>query len=390
MLKIINQINSKDEMTKLERVIATLNFEATDRVAIFDLMENPGAIEYFSGEKLKSYENPKNDEYNLKLVCKAISNSLDLTRSVYAPRKNITFKNDLGFTIRQEAWTSWIEKRPFCNLKEAKEFVKSLIKLIKKSDRMSQWNYFGETGYDKTLLQDFKKIKKFVNGTVVFLSESIILTTLYGMLGVDNFSYIYLENPDIISECLEELTNHEIERVKLIADPSLSPITLVADDIAFKGGLIFPPDLLKKELFPRLKKIVKTYHDYGLKCIFHSDGNFMQVLDDLVDTGIDGVNPIEPLAGWDLIDVRERYPRLVLMGNIDVSQLLSFGTTSEVKKAVKKAIDNIYPTGGLILASSSELGPYLNPENVIVMNLFAKEYSRIKPFKPREIDEIKV
>jgi len=314
---------------------------------------------------------------------------LDLTRSVYAPRKSMTFKNELGFTIRQEAWTSWVEKRPFSNLKEASEFVKKLIELIKKSDRLSQWNYFGKAGYDKNSPEDFKNIKKLVGDTVVFLSEAVMLTTLYSMLGFDNFSFLYVENPNLISECLEELTNHEIERIKLIADPGLSPLALPADDIAYKNGLIFFPVFLKKEFFPRYKKIVKTYHDHGIKCIFHSDGNFIQVMDDLLDAGVDGVNPIEPLAGWDLIDVRIKYPKLVLMGNIDVSQLLSFGTQEEVKRAVKKAIDDIYPTGGLLLASSTELGPYLNPENVVIMNLFAKEYSRTKPFKPRDINEIK-
>jgi len=383
----INLINSKDKMTKIERVLATLNFKETDRVAIFDLMENPGAIEYFSGERLKS---PEYNEYNLKVVCKAISNSLDLTRSVYAPRKSMVFTNDLGFTVRQEAWTSWIEKRPFNNLKEAEDFIKKLIELIKKSDRLSHWNYFGEAGYDKTSLEDFKNIKKLVGDTVVFLSESVMLTTLYGMLGIDNFSLLYVENPGLISECLEELTNHEIERIKLIVDPSLSPLALPADDIAYKNGLIFSPAFLKKEFFPRYKRIVEAYHSQDLKCIFHSDGNFMQIMDDLVDAGVDGVNPIEPLAGWDLIDVRKKYPRLVLMGNIDVSQLLSFGTQDKVRVAVKKAIDDIYPTGGLLLGSSTELGPYLNPENVVTMNLFAKEYSRIKPFKPRDISEISI
>jgi len=208
--------------------------------------------------------------------------------------------------------------------------------------------------------------------------------------GLQSFIELYDLEPELTSEWLEALCEHEVKRIRDTADPILSPVALPYCDLAYKGGLIFSPQFLRKEFFPRLKRICDAWHEYGIKCIFHSDGNFLQVMDDFLACGIDAIQSIEPLAGWDLIDVRTRYPKLALVGNIDSSQLLPFGSVEDVKKAVKKAIDDIYPSGGYILASSSEILPETKGENGIVMNLFAKEYSRVKPFRPRDIDEIDV
>jgi hypothetical protein len=69
----------------------------------------------------------------------------------------------------------------------------------------------------------------------------------------------------------------------------------------------------------------------------------MDVLDDIVATGADGLNPIETVAGMSLKEVRQRYPRLFLAGGIDMSQLLSNGTPEEVKEVCRQAIQNASP-----------------------------------------------
>ncbi len=77
-------------------------------------------------------------------------------------------------------------------------------------------------------------------------------------------------------------------------------------------------------------------------------------MDNLVATGIDGINPIEVAAGMTVRALRERYPRLCLTGGVDVSQLLPLGTPEEVRTACR---ENIAATGGVgyFLGSSTEL-----------------------------------
>lgn len=106
--------------------------------------------------------------------------------------------------------------------------------------------------------------------------------------------------------------------------------------------------------------------DAGIKVIFHSDGNLWQILDDLLNAGIDGLNPIEPLAGMDLGKLKRRYgKRLVLVGGIDCSVLLPLGTPEQIHNAVKEAIRVAAPGGGFFIGSSSEITPSTPLENVL-------------------------
>ena len=85
----------------------------------------------------------------------------------------------------------------------------------------------------------------------------------------------------------------------------------VAEDIAYKSGLLFSPNFLR------------------------DDGNCWEVMDELVDCGIDGFNPIEVSAGMSVEKLRKRYPNLVLCGRIDASELMVHGTPKEVFEATK-------------------------------------------------------
>ena len=96
-------------------------------------------------------------------------------------------------------------------------------------------------------------------------------------------------------------------------------------------------------------------------------------MDDLVATGIDGINPLETMAGMSIADVRTRYPRLAIAGGIDVSQLLTLGTPREVQAECRRAID---ATGGIgyILGSTTELLPMTKVEDVRMMAETAHTY----------------
>ncbi len=117
---------------------------------------------------------------------------------------------------------------------------------------------------------------------------------------------------------------------------------------------------------PRLKRLNDAWHARGTACLFHSDGNLWPVLDDLVAAGIDGLNPLEVLAGMTVKAVRERYPQLFLTGGVDVSQLLVYGTPDEVRAACRQ---NIRDAGGrgYLIGSSTELHWDVALENAVAM-----------------------
>ena len=107
----------------------------------------------------------------------------------------------------------------------------------------------------------------------------------------------------------------------------------------------------------------------------HTDGNIKPMLDLIVDTGIDGLNPIGPTAGMDLGEVKAQYgDRLCLMGNVDCRELLCWGTREQVRKAVKDCISKAGPGGGYICMSGHTIHGAVNPENYVEMVKAIREY----------------
>ena len=98
-------------------------------------------------------------------------------------------------------------------------------------------------------------------------------------------------------------------------------------------------ELTKKFLIPGLKKLVDFTHSRGVSFLKHSDGNIMPIVDLMVETGIDGLHPIDPIASMDLGDMKTRYSdRVCLMGNVECGNLRSLGTKEEVHNVVKACI----------------------------------------------------
>jgi len=110
-------------------------------------------------------------------------------------------------------------------------------------------------------------------------------------------------------------------------------------------------------------------------------------MDDIVNTGLDALDPLEPMAAMDIGKVKEQYgDRIALAGNVDCGELLSRGTAEEVVEAVKETIAKGSPGGGHILASSNSIHPAVKPENYRAMLAAAKEFGQY-PLDPKMVEE---
>jgi uroporphyrinogen-III decarboxylase len=140
---------------------------------------------------------------------------------------------------------------------------------------------------------------------------------------------------------------------------------------------MFSPAFLRLEFFPRLRGLVDAWHAHGVKVIFHSDGDYRALLDDVQGAGVDGVNPVEKLERADhLRETRAGWPGLAMVGGIDCSNLLPFGTPDEVRAAVRHALEVTRPGGRYVLGSTTELHPACDLRNILTMWDAALEYGR--------------
>ncbi len=348
------------ELTKRERVLRTIRFEETDRVPLYDILQNDPVIEHYAGERL-TVENGD------VVKGRAIGRILDMTRMPDGPATPGHYRQENGIELDRERWTTWIVSRPWHD-------TPSLIEWIKGEIRRTNALIYGRA--DAERLHDHMRWRQSLfaasdptgrdDPTVLILESGVGLTEMYWQVGLEDFVYLMADYPDLVEEWLEARHQAELRRVAAIADPRVIPIALTYDDIAFKNATLFSPAWLRRHWAPRLARLNAAWHDRDAYCLFHSDGRLWGVLDDLVAAGIDGLNPLEVLAGMTVGEVRQRYPALFLTGGIDVSQLLPFGTPAEVREACRTAIAEAGGRG-YFLGSTTELHWDVPLENAMAM-----------------------
>ncbi len=340
-------------LTKRERVLRTAHFQETDRTPVYDILQNDAVIHHYAAEILGA--ETLNTSNGRRLTGFAIGRCLDMTRMPNGPSETGETQMDNGIRVHQERWTSWITWRPFQTTEEMVAWVEGEIRRAEAQVFDAAYRDAFYTWLDECDAYSAAGDPTQRGDPVVQVIESGVgLTEIYWMLGWEHLTTLMFEYPDLLEGWLDARHRAELRRVAAIADPQRIPIALTYDDIASKNGPLFSPKWLRRCWQPRLRQLVEAWHQRDALCLYHSDGNLWMVMDDLAAAGIDGLNPLEVLAGMTVKEVRARYPRLFLTGGIDVSQLLPFGSPAEVRAVCRQTIADADGLG-YFLGSSTEL-----------------------------------
>lgn len=345
----------------IRRVRAVLRGEKPDRTPLYDLLRNDAVLSHFAGEKL-TFENAK------EVVFRAYAPAVDATRAcVRLPECERTEVQPNGRQFRQFRWTAWHEHAHYA---DSEAYAAAKRKELDAFD--PSWTREKQREMEDSLA--FVADHRRRLGEVFFFppGRGVGLMGVYGEVGLEDFSYYLADCPEVIDEVLERQTVESVSWIEHLPEGHGFEAVFTGDDIAFKSGPLLAPAWFKKNYFHRLARVTAAYHRQGIKALFHSDGNLWPILDGLVEAGIDGLNPIEVLAGMDAVEIHRRYPHLFLAGGIDVSQLLPFGKPQEVKDAVHRAIDGA--GGRLMVGSSTELHQDVPLENYLALREAALDH----------------
>ena len=168
--------------------------------------------------------------------------------------------------------------------------------------------------------------------------------------------------PRFMAEAVVEQTEF-VQRLAALGADGI----LLGDDIAYRRSAYIQPAALRQSYFPYLTLLVEACQQAGLPVVFHSDGNLWEVLEDLLATGVNGLQGLEPGAGMSLAGVRARVgPELCLWGNVDVGWLAQSRPAAEITDEVQRLLAPLAGTP-LILGSSGGLMAGLPGSNVEAM-----------------------
>jgi len=196
------------------------------------------------------------------------------------------------------------------------------------------------------------------------------------LMGFERFSIALVDEPELVDSLWNWVNRALMNHFEAVMDfRGISGIWL-CDDLAYTEGLLVSPDLLRRYVFPSHRKIGRVCRDRGIPLIYHSDGDLTQVMDDIIENGVNALHPIEPKA-LDIYEMKKRYSgRLALVGNIDLSYTLTRASPEEVREDVRKHIRGLAPGGGYLLGSSNSIPDYVPIENYKAMVSAALEFGR--------------
>lgn len=208
---------------------------------------------------------------------------------------------------------------------------------------------------------------------IVFLTHEAFEFSHY-LRGLDDLLIDYFERPEFVHDLARLVIDYKIEVAETAIDLG-ADVIVSGDDYAHRLAPIMSVAHWEEYSLPYLDELVKAVHRKGVPHIKHTDGNIWSILGQMVDVGIDAIDPLEPIAGMDIGEVKDRYgDRVAVIGNVDCTEVLTHAPIEEVVDAVKETIAKASVGGGHILASSNSIHPGVKPENYRAMVEAARKY----------------
>jgi uroporphyrinogen decarboxylase len=185
---------------------------------------------------------------------------------------------------------------------------------------------------------------------IVGVTVTTIFETAWALRGYEQTLLDLVLNPDLIEKLFDIPFNYHLTAARKLVEMGVDMIW-IGDDVGAQNSMLISPDTWRQFLKPRLATFISTLKsiDPEVKIAYHSDGDIFSIIPDLIEIGLDVLNPIQPRS-MDPEKVKKKYgDKLCFWGSIDEQHTLPFGTPAEVEREVITRLKTLGKNGGLIL-----------------------------------------
>lgn len=212
-----------------------------------------------------------------------------------------------------------------------------------------------------------KKIKDLKNQDLVAVAfmQMTIFEIAWYLRGMENFMIDLIENEPFANALLDEITKIRIGMAEKYARAGVD-ILMLGDDVSTQLDMMLNPYLWRKTIKPKLASVILAAKAVksDILIFYHGDGNLQKIIPDLIELGVDILNPVQPEC-MDPVKIKELYgSKLSFWGTLGTQTSLPFGNVNEVKEKCKNLIEKVGRGGGLLLAPTHIIEPDVPWENV--------------------------
>jgi len=208
-----------------------------------------------------------------------------------------------------------------------------------------------------------ERVEKFQD-KFVYAGVSTSFRRSWLLTGFSKFLEALLLERSYINKLLERLVEFETEEVKIYTDAGVDMIELLGD-LGSETSLFLSPALWREIFKPGMKAVIDSAKGNNVKFFMHTDGNIQEIIPDLIEIGLNILNPIQPECIDPVVIKRLFGDRLTLHGSMSLQKTFSFGKPEDVIREARDRIEKCGYNGGLILAPSNALTENIPVDNII-------------------------
>ena len=203
---------------------------------------------------------------------------------------------------------------------------------------------------------------------------------LWYFRGLENVLTDLVAWPELVHAMIDRIMGFRVEHLKRILSVvrGRADILQIADDYGTQNGPIMSPETWRRFFAPHLKTMADLAHEAGLKVFLHCDGAIRLLIPDLIELGVNILNPIQPgCVGMDPKALKRDFAgKLCFHGGVDTQSTLPWGTADDVVAEVRERIEVLGKGGGYVLAPVHTVEPDVPVENLLAVYEAARKYGR--------------
>ncbi|MCP4141789.1 MAG: hypothetical protein GY755_16200 [Chloroflexi bacterium] len=336
-------------MNSQERVLATIRRETPDRIPTFEWDIDPGLITSMTNGG--TYEDFI-EKYDLDAIMCGPSYRKE-------PVEN-------GFTLDEWGVTRMVGHEAYPMPVHSKSPIKTMADL-------ESWS--PPDPYAPHRIAAMKeRISRFKGKRAIIVPLRDVWSNPRDLMGYEGLLIKCATEPDLVNALVEKCINHSIALLDVAAELG-GDIVMSGDDIADNNRTLISPKMWRSIFLPHFTRWVDAIHDHDMYYWKHTDGNIRAVLGDFVEAGIDGIDPIDPVAGLDLATIKQKWGgKVAIKGNVDCATVLVNGSEEDVVDAVKTCIRAAGEGGGYACSSSNSIHSGVKPKLYTTMLDAIREY----------------
>ena len=192
------------------------------------------------------------------------------------------------------------------------------------------------------------------------------------LFGIEPHLYAFYTQPDLMKRIIDEHTEWTIKIIHELLDQNEFDFMTFAEDLSYNHGPMISLDLMDQYLAPFYKRVVPELHKRGVMTIVDSDGQIEDLVAWFAGVGIDGILPLERMAGVDVCRIRERHPKFKMLGGFDKTVM------HKGEAAMRAEFERIKPAvlkGYYVPSCDHQTPPAVTMEDYAIYVRLLKEFS---------------